>query len=74
MSTKFELEFGCLCKPISEQLAEHGIKLNDDKTKEFDGDMEALNMIKLKHLFPPSQIDAAYLKLGTKVRDHLYGK
>jgi hypothetical protein len=74
MTIKFRLEFGCLCKPISEQLKEHGIELNEDKKKEFDGDMEMLNIVKFRRLFPPSQIDAAYQKLAKKVTEHLYTK
>ena len=72
MTKKFRLEFGCLCRPISEQLEEVGIELNEDKKKEFDGDLKTLNMLKFRHLFPPSQIDAAYDKLAKKVTDHLY--
>ena len=74
MTKKFRLEFGCLCRPISEQLEEVGIELNEDKKKEFDGDLKILNMLKSRHLFPPSQIDAAYDKLAKKVTDHLYSK
>ena len=48
--------------------------MSEDKTKEFDGDLEALNTIKFRNLFPQSQIDAAYDKLAKKVTDHLYSK
>ena len=74
MTLKFRLEFGCLCKSISEQLKEVGIELNEDKTKEFNGDLAAINAMKCRHLFSPSQIDAAYGKLAKKVTNHLYSK
>ena len=74
MKIKFRLEFGCLCKPVSEQLRAAGIELSEDKTREFDSDLEALNAIKFRNLFTPSQIDTAYNKLAKKVTDHLYTK
>lgn len=65
------LEFGCLCPPISEQLDKIGVVYDNDRIADFQKDVDAINHLKMRHLFPKSQLDTAYDKLAKRVLGHI---
>lgn len=71
MNKTFRLEFGCLCKPPTQQLDEHGVKYDSVEGKIFDSYMSTLNDLKFTHLFTESQINMAYDKLGKRIIKHV---
>lgn len=68
---KVTLGFGAVCDPISVQLEQQGIEIDEHAAARFQKMSDAINMVCLHRLVPESKCNEARKKLMNKIMEHL---